>query len=516
MLRMLHLLLLTTLLPGAVGSPSSALRAEWAWPVRGSHQIVRPFIAPATPFSAGHRGIDITASGDVLAPADGVVHFAGVVVNRPVLSVAHVGGVLSSYEPVASSLRAGDPVTRGEVIGQVQPGHCSSSCLHFGVRINGEYVSPLLFLGGIVRPVLLPTVPGSRPLGRPSALASRPRPEMSIAPSSSARSGARVGAVVALLEALGRDMRIQLRRSEARMPEHLLDGAQVGAAIQQVGRGSVAQRMRPGGSGAGDLSEQARDELINRATVDAFAAGAEEERLVRIAEELVATTLPGDDGSLCRNTKGDDAFLRPLAGNPHGQSLKIDIGKIEADYLAHAKGGCVEQFDDRKVPRGDGVTVFGSSGETGQYSIDLVASENAGQVVVGFRRTESGTGIRLGRPGFRQPACETAGRRGPARKSRLCETCVRAVPEPVAKKFEVNSVGGVDAAGSREACEVGEVCAIRADGMRAKSTLGGQIDREVSHRAFEEHPIIVTQKRRWPRQACRDPHPLHSARGVPR
>jgi hypothetical protein len=28
--------------------------------------------------------------------------------------------------------------------------------VHFGVRIDGEYVSPFLFLGGIPRAVLLP------------------------------------------------------------------------------------------------------------------------------------------------------------------------------------------------------------------------------------------------------------------------------------------------------------------------------------------------------------------------
>ncbi|MCU1552301.1 MAG: family metallopeptidase [Glaciihabitans sp.] len=129
----------------------------WAWPVRGAHVIVRPFIAPVTRFGAGHRGIDIAAAGDVLAPADGVVHFAGVVVDRPVISLDHGGGILSSFEPVTTTLAVGDAVTRGEVIGRIRPGHCSRSCIHLGVRIDGGYVSPLLFLGGIPHSVLLPT-----------------------------------------------------------------------------------------------------------------------------------------------------------------------------------------------------------------------------------------------------------------------------------------------------------------------------------------------------------------------
>jgi hypothetical protein len=138
-------------------SNTVTVRAHWTWPVRGSHRIVRPFIAPATPYSAGHRGIDIAASGDVYAPANGVVHYSGFLVNRYVLSVEHPGNVISSYEPVRSTLARGDPVTQGEVIGTIEPGHCTELCLHFGVRVDGQYVSPLLFLGGIQRPILLPT-----------------------------------------------------------------------------------------------------------------------------------------------------------------------------------------------------------------------------------------------------------------------------------------------------------------------------------------------------------------------
>ena len=138
--------------PLAVPGPS------WAWPVAAPHAIVRPYLAPATPYAPGHRGIDVLApDGIVTAPAAGVVHFAGVVVDRPVLSIRHPGGLISSYEPVTSTLTAGTPVRRGELIGSVVPGHCASDCLHFGVRLDGQYVSPLNYLGGLPYSVLLPT-----------------------------------------------------------------------------------------------------------------------------------------------------------------------------------------------------------------------------------------------------------------------------------------------------------------------------------------------------------------------
>lgn len=143
---------------GGASSARAITTPSWEWPVEPPRAIVRPFVAPATPYSAGHRGIDISVTVDrVRAPADGVVHFSGVVVDRPVLSIRHADGLLSSYEPVESPLTAGDAVARGDEIGTVLPGHCDTICLHFGVRLDGEYVSPLNYVGGLPRSILLPT-----------------------------------------------------------------------------------------------------------------------------------------------------------------------------------------------------------------------------------------------------------------------------------------------------------------------------------------------------------------------
>jgi murein DD-endopeptidase MepM/ murein hydrolase activator NlpD len=142
--------------PGPVAV--AAGEGTWRWPVDPPRSVARPFIPPPTPYAAGHRGIDIRAPAGVLyAPASGVVHFAGVVVDRPVLSIDHGGGVLSSYEPVTTTLVEGDAIARGDVIGTVLPGHCTSTCVHLGVRVDGQYVSPLRFLGEIPRAILLPT-----------------------------------------------------------------------------------------------------------------------------------------------------------------------------------------------------------------------------------------------------------------------------------------------------------------------------------------------------------------------
>lgn len=139
--------------PGVVSAAGS-----WSWPVAAPHPIARQFIAPATPYGAGHRGIDIRApDGVVYAPAAGIVSFSGAVVDRPVLSIRHPGGLVSSFEPVQSDLVAGDAVSRGQLVGTLARGHCYTLCLHFGVRLDGAYVNPLIYLGEVQRSVLLPT-----------------------------------------------------------------------------------------------------------------------------------------------------------------------------------------------------------------------------------------------------------------------------------------------------------------------------------------------------------------------
>ena len=56
--------------------------------------------------------------------------------------------------------------------------------------------------------------------------------------------GAGMGFFVDFLHALGADVGVNLGGAQVFMPEHLLDAAQVGSGIQQVGREGVAQLVR--------------------------------------------------------------------------------------------------------------------------------------------------------------------------------------------------------------------------------------------------------------------------------
>lgn len=143
-------------LPPSAGEPSLAQRG-WVWPVSDERRVIRHFEAPAHAYGPGHRGVDIAATEVVLAPAAGLVAFSGPVAGRRVLTIDHGDGLVTTFEPIESELTAGTFVAQGQSVGTLSAGgHVGEGTLHFGVRLHGEYVNPLLLLGGVPRAVLLP------------------------------------------------------------------------------------------------------------------------------------------------------------------------------------------------------------------------------------------------------------------------------------------------------------------------------------------------------------------------
>ncbi|MFG6445434.1 murein hydrolase activator EnvC family protein [Microbacterium sp. P06] len=130
---------------------------DWRWPVEPV-RIVAAYQAPPHDYGPGHRGIDLAADAlDVHAPADGIIAFAGPVAGRGVVTIDHGGGLVTTLEPVAPRVTAGAHVDRGQTVASVASGgHAPPGVLHFGVRLEGEYINPMLLLGGVPRAVLLP------------------------------------------------------------------------------------------------------------------------------------------------------------------------------------------------------------------------------------------------------------------------------------------------------------------------------------------------------------------------
>jgi murein DD-endopeptidase MepM/ murein hydrolase activator NlpD len=131
---------------------------HWQMPLDGPVQLARPYLQPTSDYSSGHRGVDLAVhlSQDVLAPADATVSFVGHLVSRDVLTLSHDGGLVSEFEPacavvkVGQLVRAGQPIAKACDADPTYQQHCQGlRCIHFSVRLNGKYLSPLALIGGL-------------------------------------------------------------------------------------------------------------------------------------------------------------------------------------------------------------------------------------------------------------------------------------------------------------------------------------------------------------------------------
>jgi murein DD-endopeptidase MepM/ murein hydrolase activator NlpD len=128
------------------------------WPARGA--LSATFGMREDPFGRGqeaHAGIDISADrGDpVYATAEGTVQSAGwngdygnmVVIN-------HNFGLVTRYAHLSAfSVRPGDKVERGQVIGQIgATGRATGPHLHYELLVNGQLTNPLSLLTGSRHP----------------------------------------------------------------------------------------------------------------------------------------------------------------------------------------------------------------------------------------------------------------------------------------------------------------------------------------------------------------------------
>lgn len=150
----LTVLLLSLAILGQVGASAPAAHAAgtWRWPVSGP--VIRGFDPPASPYGSGHRGIDIGApvGTQVVAADTGTVTFAGQVGGQTFLTIAHGGGLSSTYSWLSLLIvHKGDVVTRGQPVALSGPGHPGqfTPCLHLGAKLGATYVDPLDYLASL-------------------------------------------------------------------------------------------------------------------------------------------------------------------------------------------------------------------------------------------------------------------------------------------------------------------------------------------------------------------------------
>lgn len=130
---------------------NTSLSATHRLPVTG--KVLQPANIPEKNWNSGHRGVDLSAQpGDeIRASRGGTVHFAGSVAGTPTLSIMHPDGIRTTYEPVHATVRKGDYVRRGQVIGYLAAPEDSarqSQGLSWGAKIDANhYIDPMTLLG---------------------------------------------------------------------------------------------------------------------------------------------------------------------------------------------------------------------------------------------------------------------------------------------------------------------------------------------------------------------------------
>jgi len=134
---------------------SPADRAMWPLP---APTVLTPFDDPL-PYAPGHRGLDLAAhvGQTVTSALPGRVTVAGMVAGRPVVVVEHGDGIRTTYLPVQPSVAVGQHVRAGDPIGSVvASGHCEvTMCVHWGARIENEYIDPASLLPLVTGPIVL-------------------------------------------------------------------------------------------------------------------------------------------------------------------------------------------------------------------------------------------------------------------------------------------------------------------------------------------------------------------------
>src|ERR1700756_5415200 len=106
-------------------TPADADEFRFDGPLRPPPAVVRAFDAPSPDWNPGHRGVDLSgAPGQpVYAAGAATVVFAGLLAGRPVVSLAHPGGLHTSYEPVRATVHVGQQVSAQTMIGELIAGH---------------------------------------------------------------------------------------------------------------------------------------------------------------------------------------------------------------------------------------------------------------------------------------------------------------------------------------------------------------------------------------------------------
>ncbi len=137
------------------------------------------------------------------------------------------------------------------------------------------------------------------------------------------------------------------------MAEQLLDRAQVGAALQQVGGEGVAQGVRMDAGGERRPVDVAVDQAAYRAHSEPPTAIVQKDRLAPVRgcpADALPDLQPSPQRRGRRLPERHHPFPAALAHHAQGPAFEVEILPVQVGQLTHPKTRGVEQLQKRQVP----------------------------------------------------------------------------------------------------------------------------------------------------------------------
>lgn len=132
-------------------APARSQTLQWLIPPVDA-VVSAPFLAPASAYGAGHRGIDfdVPSGTAVRAAGSGTIAFAGRVAGVGAVTIAHEEGYESTYTDLDEIfVEEGETVYQAQWIGRAGRSHDGVEGLHFGLKLEDVYLDPAGFFGPI-------------------------------------------------------------------------------------------------------------------------------------------------------------------------------------------------------------------------------------------------------------------------------------------------------------------------------------------------------------------------------
>ena len=317
------------------------------------------------------------------------------------------------------------------------------------------------------------------------------------------------------------------------MPQQLLDLAQVGPAVEQMGCGAVTQRMRTDVGHAG-RARGCVDHLAHHALVHPPASRAQKHGRPRCL--VLQHRPPPFQPAFQRPSGGCPERHHPLLVSLSGHLQRTvgegDVAAVQRHQFGHANPRGIQQFQHRVVPQSDGVTprVVAVGDQTirrlVQQAFGLGLVQDLRQVLRDLRRHQRGRRVGRNHPMLMGPEEEPPHRHHPAGHARTrVGAGLPRHPHPQVIQRDLPQLGHAAPLHGLQARP--HVTRVRRSRVLAQPPVGLQIGQIPIQFAFEPHdgPFPFPPFRhpfshadaaapRRPRTAVRTPHAAGPTHGV--